>query len=234
MIKLEDKVKLIAHRGLSGLAPENSLSAFEIVTEKYYGSEVDIHSTLDNELVVFHDHNLIRTTGIDKNINVSTYDELKKIKLTSGNNIDKYNSEYIPLLKDYLEICSRKDLHAIIEIKEVHNETLLNEVIELVKSYNYYNNSTIISFNLQYLIKLREVFNDLSLQYLVGEINDDVIEMCVKHKLDVDVNYGALTKEQVKKCHDNNILVNVWTVDDYNKAIELIDMGVDFITTNIL
>jgi glycerophosphoryl diester phosphodiesterase len=54
------------------------------------------------------------------------------------------------------------------------------------------------------------------------------------NNIDLDLFYGRVTKEFINLCKENNIKVNVWTVDDPNKALELIENGVDFITSNIL
>ena len=55
-----------------------------------------------------------------------------------------------------------------------------------------------------------------------------------KYNLDLDIYHGNLTKDIVDKVHSNNHLVNCWTVDDKERAEELVAWGVDFITTNIL
>ena len=55
-----------------------------------------------------------------------------------------------------------------------------------------------------------------------------------EYAVDLDLFYGPLTKEFVDKCYRNDIKINVWTVDDINKANELVAFGVDFITSNIL
>ena len=73
-----------------------------------------------------------------------------------------------------------------------------------------------------------------SVQYLFSEVTDDIINKVIADRFDVDVYEKFLTEEQVKKYHEAGLKVNCWTVDDKEKAEELVKMGVDFITTNIL
>ena len=102
----------IAHRGLHDNrsdAPENSMLAFRKAVDAGYGIELDVRLTRDGIPVVFHDENLKRTSGLDKEIGELTYDELKKVKLFSS-------QETIPLFEDVLELIGGK-VPLIVEIK---------------------------------------------------------------------------------------------------------------------
>ena len=82
-IKVEDKgnIRMIAHRGVSGLELENTCPAFVAAGVKsYYGIETDVHVTADGKIIVFHDDNLKRLTGIDKVVEECTFDELRAIR----------------------------------------------------------------------------------------------------------------------------------------------------------
>ncbi|MDF2698703.1 MAG: hypothetical protein K0Q49_259 [Haloplasmataceae bacterium] len=230
-----ENTKLIAHRGLSGLAPENTMPAFQLAVEnKYYGIECDFHVLKDGNFAVFHDSTLERMTGNNKLITDLTALELNEVKIISGNNIQNYVNVKIPLLNELLELCSKSNLVPIVEIKTVRNDLDLDRVVELVKQYHLYQKVIFISFNLNYLLYLRNNYPDLSLQYLFGEITDEILNICITYKLDIDVNRGKLTKEQIELCQKNNLVVNVWTVDDPALGQYFIDSKVDFITTNIL
>ena len=132
---------IIAHRGIhdNKSTPENSLKAFYKALIKKYPIELDIQLTKDNEIVVFHDKNLKRMTGVDKNIDDLTLNELTKLKLLKTN-------EHIPTLDEVLKLVNGKVLLDI-EIKPTpkYKEicTLLNEKLKkykgnvLVKSFDY-------------------------------------------------------------------------------------------------
>ncbi|HEX5797807.1 MAG TPA: glycerophosphodiester phosphodiesterase family protein [Candidatus Saccharimonadales bacterium] len=87
---------IIGHRGAAGIAPENTLESIDMAKKnKANAIEIDIRVTKDNKPAVFHDESLLRMTGVSKQINELTMQELKKIKLVSG---DK-----IPTLEEALE-----------------------------------------------------------------------------------------------------------------------------------
>ena len=105
---------LFAHRGLFDvesphLRPENSLAAFSNAVCRGYGIELDLHLSRDGELVVFHDDNLHRVCGINKNISDFTADELHRIKLYSGD-------QYIPRFSEVTEITAGQ-VPLIVELK---------------------------------------------------------------------------------------------------------------------
>lgn len=105
-----DYPKLIAHRGLHGAdICENSMSAFKAAVDEGYAIELDVRLTKDCRLIVFHDENLLRMTGIDARPEEFTYEQLKAFTL-------KGSDEKIPLLKDVLKLVGGK-VALFIEIK---------------------------------------------------------------------------------------------------------------------
>lgn len=123
------KNKMIAHRGLHNEeVPENSLLAFKLALEKNVAIELDVHVLKDNSIVVFHDNNLKRMTGIDKELRDCTYEEIKKLKLLNSN-------EHIPLLNEVLSIVDKKVLIDI-ELKDDEPKHLLeDELIKILSDY---------------------------------------------------------------------------------------------------
>ena len=71
-------------------------------------------------------------------------------------------------------------------------------------------------------------------QYLVKSFDDGVLSVLKEKRLDLDMYYGNMTKEIVDICHENGIVVNVWTVKELADAFRMAAYGVDFITTNII
>ena len=106
---------IIAHRGVhdNKSTPENSIKAFYKAVIKKYPIELDIQLTKDNEIVVFHDKNLKRMTGLDKDVEDLTLDEIKKLKLLD-------TREHIPRLDEVLKLVNGKVLIDI-EIKPCKN-----------------------------------------------------------------------------------------------------------------
>lgn len=138
----------IAHRGShNDEIPENSMMAFRKSLSRNLPIEFDIHLLKDNNIVVFHDDDLYRMTGINKKLRNCTYNDIKNLKLNG-------TSERIPLLKDVLKLVNGKVLLDI-ELKEDHDGNNLE--IELIKILKDYKGEFILkSFNykaVKYLMK---------------------------------------------------------------------------------
>ena len=231
-IKFEhmSKPKMIAHRGLSGVKLENSLEAFILAAQHtYYGVETDIHVTLDKKFVTCHDSSLLRTSGFDLVIENTLYDDLRAVKLNNG--------EPIPNLMEYLNACKNGNKVCVIELKEKFEKEDILSFIQIINDFNYKDKILLISFdydNIQTLVDN----SDYKCQILSGleseEVKQKVIDFAIKNKIGVDVYFANLTKEFVDICHENNVEVNVYTVDKIEDAHKMIEYGVDYITSNIL
>lgn len=238
-IKINKKdTKIIAHRGLSGIEQENTYASFILAGYKsYFGIETDVHVTLDNKFIVCHDDNIKRITGIDKIIEESTYEELRNIPVYDKNN--KYSKySYLPSLEEYINICKTFNKYAVLELKNKMSEDNLNSIYEIIKSLNYLSKIIFISFDKENLITLKNIYSDGNYQYLSNieskEIQEEAIKTAINNNFDLDVNHNNLTLDFINKCKENNIKINVYTVDDKTRAEELINLGINYITSNIL
>lgn len=124
--------KLIAHRGFfdhkNGI-PENSMQAFQRAMEDDYIIELDVHLLKDGKVIVFHDDNLKRMTGLDKPVKDCDYVEIKKLNLLE-------TREKIPLLEDVLNFVNGK-VALLIELKyDVKVGLLEKEVLEILQKYD--------------------------------------------------------------------------------------------------
>lgn len=123
---------LIAHRGFHDSVkkiPENSISSFKRAVRYGYIIELDVHLLKDGNIVVFHDDNLKRMCGVNKDINDLTYDEIKDLKLLD-------TKEKIPLLTDVLNLVNGK-VPILIETKYYKKYGVLEKkLINLLKKYN--------------------------------------------------------------------------------------------------
>ena len=131
----------IAHRGLHDLTIcENTLTSFSLALERRYNIELDVHLTLDGELVVIHDNNLKRLCG--KNISVSKLPlcEVKKFFLWDGNKI--------PTLKEVLSLVDgRVGIDIVIRSRKINNKYLCDKLLSLLKEYDHKDKIIIKSFN---------------------------------------------------------------------------------------
>ena len=123
-------MNIYAHRGLfdNKKIVENTISAFKKALLDNLNIELDIRVTKDKKIIVFHDSNIKRLTGIDRLVKDMSYEELKDISLL--NTTDK-----IPLLEDILHLVSGK-VRLLIELKENFSSNTLNELNKLLLDYN--------------------------------------------------------------------------------------------------
>lgn len=226
-------MKIIAHRGLSSIAPENTLKAFELAGKEqhFFGIECDIHETKDHEFVVMHDGNLKRTALVDQNIKDLTLDELNKIKIKTGHGIKNYPNEKIPTLEEYLELCVYFDKTAVIEIKEVYELTSLTEVVNRIENHPGLK-AIIISFNINYLKYVRALNQTIELQLLSDKLEDSVIYDARVNQIDLSLWHEVINREVVQKLKKEGFKIALFTVDDPKLQIEYAKMGVDYLTTN--
>ncbi len=235
-IKLSNKKPLmIAHRGLSSFEKENTMAAFIAGgNHTYYGMECDIHVTKDNVIVVCHDSNLERVSGVNLIIEESTYEEIQKVNLYDVKKENNWPYLKVPTFEEYLDCCIRYNKVAVIEFKFLFKEEDVYRVIEIVKSRNYLDKCVFISFVYENLTFVRKYDSNINVQFLLAEYKDELIERCIKESVDIDIHYSLLNQERIDYLHQNNLKINVWTVDDPEIGEKLSEMKVDFITTNRL
>lgn len=236
-IKIENKkdTKFIAHRGLSGLELENTISAFVAAGNRsYMGIETDVHVTRDGKFVVFHDDTTGRLCDEDLKLGDTDYSVLKNLTLKPQKNRTIGSDFIIPDLKDYLSICASYDKIAVLELKERMLPEHIAAIYAEVEKYYDPQKMIFISFSLDNLKDLRAQQPSANIQYLVQAFNDDILNTLKEFKFDLDIGYWICSKEVIDICHQNGIKVNCWTVDNPGDAERLIDYGVDYITSNIL
>lgn len=238
-IKIDSKnCKMVAHRGVSKLERENTCPAFIAAGNRsYFGIETDIHVTKDGKFVVIHDESTKRVSfeHIDIDVEKNDYSAVQNIVLPDIDGSTVRQDIRIPLLEEYISICKKYEKKCVLEVKNRFAAKDLRRLVREIKSLDYLENVIFISFDFRNCTDLRKISPDSDIQWLTSrEITDADIEKLIANNLNLDIYYKQLTKSVVNKLHDAGIEVNCWTCDDPDKAKELIDMGVDYITTNIL
>ena len=231
------KPLMIAHRGLSGLERENTCAAFIAAGNRsYFGIETDVHQTADGKYVIIHDDTTTRVTGKELVVEETELAVLRQLQVLDLHTDLPRGDLCLPTLDEYIAICKKYEKVAVLELKNRMSAEAIKEIVEIVEQGGHLDNTIFISFSLENLIDLREQFPQLTAQYLVSKIEDVDGLICTlkQYRLELDSRYTAVNEEIVAKMHDNGIKVNVWTVDSKEDAENLIRMGVDFITTNIL
>ncbi len=233
--------RMIAHRGVSGIETENTLAAFHAAgTRTYFGIETDVHRTLDGKFVVFHDDTLKRMAGKDLTVEQTAFETLRKVPLFETrfykSDSSRFHNGNIPTLAEYIAVCKQYDKAAVLELKNHFEKADIAAIMAEIAAQDWLSRTIFISFDFENLVFVREICADATVQFLTGEVDDfdALFDKLEQHRFDWDAYHLSVTPKRVEECHKRGIKVNVWTVDEPNRAKRLIKMGVDFITSDIL
>lgn len=226
--------KIIAHRGASGYAPENTLAAMHMA--KAMGAravEFDVRLTACGELVVFHDEVLHRTTNGKGFLREQEYDTLKTLDagLWYGSG---FNGERIPTLSEMLQCLIENELWPNIEVKciDADAEMIANKLLNILQKHwpNDLLPPLISSFSITFL----QIFKRLTCihpvglllnQYHINWLSDcQRLQCCSVH-----VEHSVLNKQWIAEIKRQGYLLLSYTINDRQLANSLCSMGVDAI-----
>ncbi len=232
-----DEIHLTAHRGLSSVAPENSLEAFkQAAKHSYYALECDVHCTTDGKWVIIHDYMLQSMAKEKGDVKKMSYAEtLSKIKYTNGANIKDYPDAGIILVEEFIEICKEANIRPMIEVKDRRVEKVA-DLLEIIRKYDIEESVILISFHKEVLREFRTLSPDMELWLLVHAITDEKIQECIENNNGVAFEAPRNVKrpEMIQKIHHNKLKAACWTVDTKELLDEMTAQGVKYITTNAI
>lgn len=226
---------IYAHRGASGLFPENTMESFyAAVRRRADGIELDVQLTRDDKLVVIHDHTLDRTTTGSGLVRRHTLQELRQFRADRGSS-SRYSRARIPTLREVFHAIAETPLHFIIELKNfLSDQPHLEElVIEQIRRYHLTDRTIISSFNFDSLQRIKQLDPALTTGLLyVGPIPRPW-EVAKRYAADqLHVPMDQLSAQLVKESHKHNLTVLGWTVNSSKDIQDAFDMGVDGLITN--
>ena len=232
-------MKIIAHRGASFEAPENTLAAMRLaIDQKADGVEFDVHRTRDGKAAVIHDDSTLKTTGMRALVRDVSMDELQLLDAGCWKG-PQWRCETIPEIGDVLRLLP-EDMLAFIEIK--CGPDILPAVAEVVPLLHA--QSLFVGFSLETMTLAKQQFSDhkvlWNLELLKDEAGvwrpetDEMIAAVRGAGLD-GVGLGfcdAITGDLVAAIHEAGLELFVWTVDDVEQAKRLRSLNVDYLATN--
>lgn len=227
-------MKIIGHRGARGEAPENTLAGFQYLHDLGIRAvEFDIRQLKDAELVIMHDDNFLRTTGIDKNL----YE-------CSSTELEAYNQAYIwmdwdkqitPTLSDALHIMQDFN-HLEVEVKAV--ETMADAeklVLTLEQQLQGFEKTAVItSFDL----KIHHALKQMNSKFQRGLLVEDDIQLkAIDQALELECGQigwmnQLTTPELIRATQQERLKISVWTVNSIERAKQLRDLGIDGLITD--
>jgi glycerophosphoryl diester phosphodiesterase len=226
---------IYAHRGASGLFPENTMESFQAaVRRKANGIELDVQLSSDNKLVVIHDHSLERTTNGSGLVRNHTLRELRQLRADKDSSMRMPKAQ-IPTLQEVFQTFVDTPLRFIIEMKnffldQPHLEDL---VIEQIRRYQLTERTIISTFNFDSLLRIKQLDATQTTGLLyVGPLVKPW-EVASSYRADqLHVPYDQLTEDLVKQAKEHHFEVLSWTVNSARQIQRAIDCGVDGLITN--
>ena len=230
-------MKIIAHRGFSGVYPENTMLAFRKAIEiGADGIELDVHLSKDGQVMIIHDEALKRTTGLDGVISDYTRAELEKISAGKTKN-DEFGFTPIPSLEEYLAfMAEHRDKITNIELKTapVYYPEIEEKTLELVRKFDLEKNIIYSSFNWLSIERMQRLgtISETGLLFSGMKLYNQahIIKSLGINYFHPDFN--DLTDEIVKSYLDNKIGLNVWTVNEIEDMKVCLSWNIDGLITN--
>ena len=227
-------MRIIGHRGARGEAPENTLGGFQYIHDLGIRAvEFDVRQLNDHELIIMHDDNMLRTTGIDQ-----------ALYPLNSTQLDTYNQAHIwldwekqstPTLRQALQIMQDFE-HLEVEVKAVQTqaeaERLTQHLTQQLRGFE--RTAVITSFDLKILQALQDQHSTFKRGLL---IEDDIQHLAIEQALKYDccqigwMNQLA-TDDLLKATQQANLAISVWTVNDIERAKHLRDCGIDGLITD--
>ena len=239
--------QIIARRGSSGVAPENTMIAFQKALDlKVDMIHLDVRHTKDEEIVVFHDQTLDRTTNGNGNVHDYNLSELKQLDAGSWFDL-AYSDQKIPTLREALDLIDGK-CKALIEIKHMdhpHYQDFAEKLVNVIrKEKNGFEWCILQSLETTYLDKAHELEPLIQTKpILVGEDSTPLIAFYVETRLHLgrssdsnhtalNPNYQTLSPRRVFRMHARGFDVFAYPVNKRKDMIIMLNMGVDGIITD--
>lgn len=222
---------VIAHRGASGIAPENTLAAVQKALDAGADMvEIDVHLSKDNKVIVMHDASVIRTTNGTGDIDQMTLEEIKTLDAGSWFSAD-YTGERAPILEEVLALTIGKTI-LLIEIKKGRNgryEGLEQAVIDIVDAQQARKKVIIQSFEYETVQQVQQIAPDIEVHQLVS-----VAGGLDKYEGIAAINpyYRTLTRRFIREAHAKGLKVFPYTVNSEKEMKKCIRSRVDGIITN--
>ena len=228
-LDIEDNIMVIAHRGASADAPENTLAAMEqAIADGADWVELDVQETRDGEVVVIHDSDLKKIGGSGLKVFESSLAELQSVDIGSWKD-PSFSDQRVPTLQQVLALCKDR-INIIIELKYYGYEEQLEErVANLVEAAGMQDQIIVMSLSYPGIKKMKSLRPQWSVGLLASVAIGDIT------RLEADffaINATFVSRAFIKHVHKQNRKVLVWTVNDPISMSAMMSKGADGIITD--
>jgi len=232
----ETMPRIVGHRGACGLAPENTFASFHKAAEIGTKSiEIDVMVTADDHCVICHDMSVDRCTNGKGPVLLKSLNEIKSLDAGSWFS-SEYKGEQIPTLAEAIEIVRSHEMSLNLEIKptdgwQVPTAKLVGQ--ELKEKLPSDLPVLLSSFNIEALVTIGDMLPHLPRGYLADTIPDEWERRLREARADsLHCSHEFVTEDAIKAVKDAGYRFLVFTVNDIERAKQLLDWGVDAIITD--
>jgi glycerophosphoryl diester phosphodiesterase len=224
---------VIAHRGASGGAPENTMAAFQRAVE--LGAtfiETDLHLTRDARFVAIHDSTLERTTNGRGSVHEYSLAELRE--LDAGHWFDReYMGERIPTLEEILTFSRQHDAVFYLEVKYNAAWGMHHALVAALHTAENAARTILVSFDPSTLKALRQLDPSIMIGLLFDDKKTDVVSTAIGvGARQICPRFSLVTRELVEEAHTADLHVATWTVNKAEDMRAMAAAGVDGIMTD--
>ncbi len=222
---------VIAHRGASSYAPENTFAAFDLALAMGVSHiELDVHFTSDDQIVVIHDDTVDRTTNGRGPVTSHTLAALTALDAGAWFG-ETFAGARIPTFADVLErYRGRAHIHTEIKGRSAH---LAERTVDLVRRHGMSDHVTITSFQRASLAETRAYAPELPTGWLVGEVTDAIVADARAMGLtQLCPRANTITPDLVDRLHREGFVVRAWGVATEELMRRVVEAGADGMTVN--
>ena len=228
-LKVNDQVKLIAHRGDVSKGVENSLEALEAAAkEKAAYAEMDILLTKDHQFVVMHDYNLKRLAGVDKDVKDMTLAEVQGLKIQQDG-----HTSHIPSFEEYVKRAKELNMKLLIELKPHGGEpaNYVDLFVQKMRELGVEKDYPAMSLDLSVIEKVEKKAPEIKTGYVIpiqfGRFENDSVDFFAIE----DFSYQ---EDLVTQAHEMKKELYVWTINDKLKLTKYLQQPIDGLITDEL
>jgi glycerophosphoryl diester phosphodiesterase len=230
-------VWVVAHRGASGHAPENTMAAFRRAVEM--GArfiETDMHLTRDARVVAIHDSTLDRTTSGKGLVHLQSLEEVRALDAGAwfgSRSAESFAGERVPTLDEILRFAKEQDVIFYLEIKSDSAWGVEHAVVATLRDTGEAARVVILAFDPATLDSVYRLDETMMTGYLCEHPSNDLVERAVRAGARQLVPRGDLvTPSLVEKAHHAGLQVVAWTINEPDQMRRLIAARTDGIMTD--
>ena len=232
------KFSILAHRGCSSLAPENTEASIRAASKAgATGVELDVALLGDGTPVVFHDEKVNRCTNNVGALTDFSLETIKKLDCGSWFSVEFRGQKVLTLDEALLLVADLKlDLNLEIKPYKGGERRLINEIYRALTHHTYFSSERLLISSFDYLSLeiAQEVFPEANIAILYEEeLPECWLEQAMRLQANaINMNVDYVSESAISQVRQVGLQVYVWTVNDINRAQQLIDMGIDGVITD--